>query len=219
MNTRPDPLDPFESALLTELRAHVAENPVTAPAPAPARVVRRPQARRWTLGGVAAAAVATVAVVAGTGGVGASPAYAVDRDADGDVVVTIHRLDDAAGLEAALADQGVDASVSYGESVPTTYSVGSGGSQPAPPRGGTDLPTAGVTSQYEIGSATDEGCDFAPKHPTTLAQDGDDWVLTIPAGSPLLERHVDIGTYTGGDLSVQYDGAEPGTVCGVVTTD
>ena len=37
---------------------------------------------------------------------GGSPAYAVDQNSDGDVIVTVHRLDDAAGLEKALLAEG-----------------------------------------------------------------------------------------------------------------
>lgn len=95
-----DDLDQFERALLADLRDVV--------------VHRRPERRRTralTLGGVAASAAALVGVGLAVGG--SSPAFAVDHEADGDIVVTISRLDDAGGLEDALAAQGVAAEVDY----------------------------------------------------------------------------------------------------------
>ena len=47
------------------------------------------------------------------------------------------------------------------------------------------------------------------------SQDGSDWVLRIPAGSPLLDRHVTIGTDADGGLNVFFAGDEPGSLCGV----
>ena len=44
---------------------------------------------------------------------GSPSAYAVDEQGDGDIVITIHELDDADGLEQALADHGIDADVDY----------------------------------------------------------------------------------------------------------
>jgi hypothetical protein len=52
----------------------------------------------------------------------------------------------------------------------------------------------------------------------TLQEQGDDWVLHIPAGSPLLDgRHVAIGTDVDGGLSVFYAGLQPGSYCVVLT--
>ena len=105
------PLDSFESALLAELRTHVAEQPARQAEP---RGTRGRRVRRFALGAVAAGLAASVVGVVSLGGHGgASPAYAVELDGDGDVVVTVHRLDDAAGLEKALRAKGVDADVSY----------------------------------------------------------------------------------------------------------
>ena len=85
--------------------------------------------------------------IVGIGGHGgATPAYAVEQTGDGDVVVTVHRLDDAAGLEKALSAQGVDAEVSYdadGNQGPTSVGIGPDGKPvvgdelPPPPEGGT----------------------------------------------------------------------------------
>ena len=110
MNT-PSTLDALRGrAASTELRAHVAtRDPEATPAPQPHRRHRR----RWAAGLAAAAAAASAFVVVSPGGPAVSPAYAVDQQADGDVVVTIHRLEDAAGLEAALAEHGIEAEVSF----------------------------------------------------------------------------------------------------------
>ena len=113
-------LDPFETALLAELRREVAEHPAPAPAP------RRPPRRRLKVaaaGAVATAAATVVAVGLTGGGPTASPAFAVDANPDGSVNIVIHELDDADGLEAALADHGIDATVHFvpiadGEFVP-----------------------------------------------------------------------------------------------------
>ena len=44
-------------------------------------------------------------------------------------------------------------------------------------------------------------------------------MLTIPAGSPLLEddRNLVIGTSVDGALTVNYDGDQPGSSCGVAS--
>ena len=103
-------LDTFERNLLTELRHHVAVRASIAAEPA-----RRPR-RRWTVavagGGLASAAAAAV-VVLGIGAAHPDPAYAVESRPDGDVVVTVFDLSDAAGLQGALAAKGVRAEVTY----------------------------------------------------------------------------------------------------------
>ncbi|MDX6371818.1 MAG: hypothetical protein QOD98_806 [Nocardioidaceae bacterium] len=205
-----DQLDTFETALLAELRREVAEHP--APAPAPRRQPRR--RLRIVAAGAVATAAATVAAVGLTGGgPTASPAYAVEQDSDGDVTVIVHRLDDAAGLEQALADQGIDADVSYephgpGDGNGYTFKVphlddsGSAGQDPT---------TSGPAS---IEDACGPPQDLQAA--ATLQQQGDDWVLRIPAGSPLLDgRPVAISTSVDGGLVVFYAGLQPGSYCGV----
>lgn len=235
MNSTPG-LDSFESALLAELRREVAEHPVTAPAPA------RRSRRRLRVAAVAAAgAAASVVAVFGLGGAGGSPAYAVDQNSAGDVIVTVHALDDAAGLEKALRARGIDADVSYdGHGVGSSLELGTdgkplpGGLQPpvaSPP--GLPLPGDGAQQHSEgLGEAGgseesgpaqsgpdpagDDPCGLGST-PATLKQQGDDWVLTIPADSPLQDRHVDIGTDASGALSVAYAGDEPNSMCGMVS--
>jgi hypothetical protein len=77
--------------------------------------VARPRAtvRRRILASSMAAAAAVAAVVVGSTTVGSSAAFAVEQDGKGDVVVTIHRLTDSAGLEKALGEHGIDAQVTY----------------------------------------------------------------------------------------------------------
>lgn len=98
-----EPLDQFETALLTELRSHVTDRA--------AKPVSRSHGR-------AAAIAATVLVAASVGVVASLPgqstlAFAVTPEPDGDIVVKIHRMDDAEGLERALAAVGVDSVVVY----------------------------------------------------------------------------------------------------------
>lgn len=139
-------LDTFERSLLTELRAHVA-----------ARGPARSRRRRWAWAAAPAGAAAAVAVALTLGG--PSPAYAVDEAGDGDIVVTIHRLDDAAGLEKALRAEGVDADVDY-----------SGTTPPAPPdavaEGGDEAPEGSgprLTDSEEPGARSGAGGDPAPQ--------------------------------------------------------
>jgi hypothetical protein len=235
MNTPPttaQPLDHFESALLGELREHVATRSAPDVAAAPSRRHRR----RWAVGLAAAAATATAVVIASPGGPGASPAYAVSESADGDVVVTVHRLEDAAGLEAALREHGIDAEVSFdpddhlAEHViqspdgapPLESGEGAGGTTLQREPDGSDGPKLESSDEQGPDSGADPS-DEAPGdpggcgsgEPPTLAQDGDDWVLTIPAGSPLRDREVQIATSAGGDLQVAYPGDAPNSYCGV----
>ena len=108
-------LDTFEQSLLAELRQHVAADSTS----------RAPARRRWSVrvavGGLVAAVTTAIALSLGTGLVGSSAAYAVETEPDGDLVVTVHDLSDAAGFEQALAAKGVDANVTY---VPGFQQVG-----------------------------------------------------------------------------------------------
>jgi hypothetical protein len=201
-----DQLDTFETALLAELRREVAEHPAPAPA------ARRQPRRRLKLvaAGAVVAAAATVAAVGMTGGgPTASPAYAVEQNGDGGVIVTVHRLDDAAGLEQALVDSGIDADVSYdphGSPDGHTYTF------KVPPMDDSGPTTSGPGSADDLCGAPDDA------QTATLQQAGDDWVLRIPAGSPLLDgRHLDIGTTVDGSLTVFYAGVQPGSYCMLAT--
>src|SRR5262249_18805293 len=96
----------FEDRLLAELRKVVAARPAPA---APARR-RRPGVRVAIAAATVAAVAAIVAVLASSGGV-TSDAYAVTPRSNGSVVVQIHSLSDAAGLQAKLRAAGVPADV------------------------------------------------------------------------------------------------------------
>jgi hypothetical protein len=240
MNTTPptaprdrQSLDRFESALLTELRTQVATHPVHENATPPMHHRHRHRGR-WAAGLAVAAATATAIVVASPGGPATSPAYAVDQTGDGEVVVTVHRLEDASGLEAALRDHGIDAEVSFdpadhlGEI--TIQDPDSGPLPAIPEEGGTverdsggsgptlesseDGPVTGV--ERVDPSADPAGCGTGS--PATLTEDGDDWVLRIPADSPLQDREVQITTSAEGDLSVSYPGDQPNSQCGVMSS-
>ncbi len=97
-------LDKFESALLTELRAHLTEKVAAGPA-------RPPVGRRIAV--LAAAAAVAAATAIGLVGLRPDAAFAVERLAGGDVVITVMKLSDADGLERALAKEGITAEVEY----------------------------------------------------------------------------------------------------------
>jgi hypothetical protein len=111
-----DTLDSFQSELLGELRAVAAARAATTePAPASGRRARawqRLTPRRVRVASLAAAAVGVAAAVAVPGLVG-SPAYAVTEGPSGTIEVQVNRLQEAAGLETALRDHGVQADIQY----------------------------------------------------------------------------------------------------------
>jgi hypothetical protein len=228
-STTPPALDTFETALLGELRAHVATRPATAPV----RQAPRPhRPRRWATGLAAAAAAATAYVVVSPGGPAVSPAYAVSENADGEVVVTVHRLEDADGLEQALREHGIDAEVSFDPDDHLGDFVFEGPEEELPPLSGTET---GRTVEREKGGSggptlerpgqgngtadpsDDVGCGTG--EPATLTQEGDAWVLRIPADSPLQDREVQLTTTAGGELMAAYPGDDPGSYCAVVSAD
>ncbi len=226
MNTHPAhprPLDHFESALLTELREHVA----TRPAPEVVADPPRRHRRRWAVGVAVAAAAATAVVIASPGGPGASPAYAVSESADGDVVVTIHRIEDSAGLEAALREHGIDADVSFQPSPAEedgiiTYKFPDGIAEEVPEGGELSYEFeaedegGGRVDQAEPadGQVTDlPDCGGGVGEPATLTHQGDDWVLRIPADSPAQDRPIMISTASDGALMVAFEADTPGAYC------
>jgi len=96
-------LDDFEVALLAELRTKVSSRNATRRSSSRTRLV--------AIAGVSTLGCAVLASVMLTHG--AAPAYAVAKRDDGDIVVTVNRLDDAAGLKEKLAQLGVHADVRY----------------------------------------------------------------------------------------------------------
>jgi hypothetical protein len=190
---------------------------------------RRPRRRLRRIAVAATGVAASVVAVFVVGGSGGSPAYAVDQNSAGDVVVTIHRLDDASGLEQALNAKGIDAAVSYDpDQSGTTAMLGSNGPGSDVPAPGSGPSEGGLTRQHEGqgGAVTsgpgpsgdgDDPCGPIHPAPARLSHPGDDWVLSIPAVSPLQDRHVVIGTGPDGTLSVQYAGSQPGYMCGLMS--
>src|SRR5215470_15193483 len=101
----------FEDRLLEQLRHVVAEQPMLAATASP----RRSHRRLALAGAGCAAALAAVAIVAGSGG-NTTSAYAVDAQGDGAVEVSINKLDDPAGLQSSLEENGIPAVVDFDSS-------------------------------------------------------------------------------------------------------
>ena len=211
----PTKLDPFESALLTELRREVAEHPALSPAPK-SRPRRR---RRVVVTGVAATVAATVAAIGLTpdGGPTVAPAFAVETNPDGSVDLVIHRLDDADGIEAALATHGIDATVHF-IAMPE-------GHMPAEP----ELP--GPLSHDKVGPGNACGIDDGPG-PALLVRAADvgrvgqeqggpgranaesgDFVLQFPADSPVRDENIVLDLGSRGSFWIVYPSATPGEWC------
>jgi hypothetical protein len=122
-------LNSFQVALLNELRQEVSDHPRDHRSDPDRLVISGTSRPSWARRGrvaaglVATAATASVAILAGTGGGGVATAAAftitepagASTTAAGnrDIVVTIHELADADGLEAALAKHGIRATVNY----------------------------------------------------------------------------------------------------------
>jgi hypothetical protein len=110
--------DDFESRLLDQLKAHVAERGAEAsrreaseaPAPAPAWRRRGP---RLALAGVLALAAVAVALIVTAGGSKSSTAFAVEPRPGGGVTIKIFSLEDASGVEAALEEAGIRSQVTW----------------------------------------------------------------------------------------------------------
>ncbi len=210
-------LDSFDLALLHALRQEVGARSRTSE--------RRPGRRRGlAAAGVAAAAAAAFAVTS----LGApAAAFAVDQSSAGDIAVTLHRLDDADGLEQALAAKGITANVHYR---PT-----SAGEAPSAPildeapgaleSGGSALSgstSASATLQGETGdSAPVTGVCGDPANPALTTQlNRDNFVITIPAGSALHRADSELEITTSGGVEDSFAGLDvsytvDGTRCGV----
>ncbi|MFF0726964.1 hypothetical protein [Streptomyces sp. NPDC004134] len=118
MSKTEGPMGGFEERLLGELKQVVAERAaeeaaVARPEPVAVRAPR-PRRRMWagltaSVGVAAAGAAAVVALPA----MGGSAAYAVEKNDDGSVSVTVEKYEDADGLERELEKHGVSAEVDY----------------------------------------------------------------------------------------------------------
>jgi hypothetical protein len=195
-------LDSFETALLQALHEHaaVAQHQVSEPTP-----IRRSPRRRFprVAAGIAASAAAAAALVA-VGLSGPEPAFALQTASDGDIVVTIHDLSDAAGLEQALRDRGVDADVDYdtrGACFPSPRETGgsSDARAVAPP---SEAGEPDVQGKLDPNQPAPENLPTEP--PATLTRSGDDWTLRIPAESVLNDTRFTLTTDSSGNLAVGW---------------
>ncbi len=111
------PGENFEERLLTRLKAEVAERGIAAAAPAAGASrspVWRQRAPRLALGSLAAVASVVAALLAiSASGDNTPAAFAVEPESGGQVSVEIRSLKDAEGLERALGEAGIPASVNY----------------------------------------------------------------------------------------------------------
>jgi len=118
MTGQQTPRSGFEERLLAELKGVVADRAAAAARMeaedhAPARPAWRRLGPRLALGaGLALAAVAAVLVVS-AGGDNPSKAFAVVPREGGGVTIKIYSLEDASGLESALADAGIRSQVTW----------------------------------------------------------------------------------------------------------
>lgn len=102
----------FSRRLRAELRAIVAERGVSQVAGTTRSAWHRPDPRLG-IAAVTAIAIAAVVLIVSAGGNDTPAAFAVEARPEGEVAVEIRRLEDAKGLEEALTDAGVPASVSF----------------------------------------------------------------------------------------------------------
>lgn len=208
MTTRA-PLDSFESALLSELRDVVTERSATRSQPRR----RRPVLVAAAAATAVAASLSAVVFGFGVGGTATASAYSVKTQSDGDVVVTIHRLEDAEGLERALRQHGLNVDVNYN---PDLFEEDGNGvvtqSDPNGQRGGgTDFEKGGKSESFEGPVPADEGvtgqvrpdtaepgepdpCGFTDESPIIAEKVSDDYRFTIPAESILQDRPFEITT-------------------------
>jgi hypothetical protein len=117
MTSNTDRLGGFEERLLGELKSVVAHRKAERSAASPARTrlwSRRSVVLVASAGALAIGAAVGVPLLGGSSTAPpASAAFDLMTNDDGTITVTIHRFDDADGLEAQLADHGVPADVTY----------------------------------------------------------------------------------------------------------
>lgn len=206
-------LDNFETELLNQLRDVATER-------SEELAVTGRRRRRWARGGlVAAAAVTALAVPLGMnlgGAPVAEAAFTLETQDDGDIVIRIHELTDSEGLEAALAEHGIDADVTYGraqggsaegnvseEETPEEYAPGdTKWTKVAPKR---NIGKHGKAARDEAVSdpfPRAEACGWDDPDgpgPISLERDADDYVVTIPVDSVIRETSVDLWTWADED--------------------
>jgi hypothetical protein len=118
MNHQQSPETEFAQRLRAELTAIVAERGAAqaarvATSATTTKPVWRRRNPRLVLASAAVTALAAVALIVSAGGSGTPAAFAVEAQPEGEVTVEIRSLEDARGLEEALDEAGVSASVNY----------------------------------------------------------------------------------------------------------
>ena len=179
----------FERQLGDELEAIVARrgpSQVGAMPTTPKPVWRRTRAQLAVA--VAAAGCATVALLIGAGGGDTATAYAVEAQPEGLVSVEISNLEDAKGLEQALEEVGIPASVSY---LPAGTTCKEPRFRPVPGQDGVQ----GMTQATTVPSGGAAGPPFAVTGPLvyTISRDavgpGQTLVITASASPGGLFAH------------------------------
>jgi len=220
MTTRPE-LDSFENALLGELRSAVGAR--TAP---PVRRHRLPIAAAAVLAGA-------IAITGGTTLLRPDAAFAVTEQSDGDIVITLHRLDDTEGLERALASHGITADVNY--DAPDQQALPAPTGEPlrvvpddvtTNPDGSQSLTTdqqGTVTAPGDVPADWGQECGFG-SNPLTTEIKGSDYVITIPEGSVLREPGNTLEITSSGNLDDKWAGlmvnyTADGLPCGIGTVE
>jgi hypothetical protein len=157
----------------------------------PHQEARARPARRFVVAGALAGAAAAALAVGGlTLRPDAPAAYAVSQQSDGDIVVTIHDLSDADGLEQALAEHGVTTEVTYDpeqlkselENADETPPIAVG--RPNVPGNSSALPSSLPTEQG--------GCPLFGVHVTPAEDGGVTFTLAEEYVGPATVLHVDI---------------------------
>jgi hypothetical protein len=155
------PLGGFERRLLAELTAVVRQRAAATDVTASAAVRPRDRrARRLVPVAAAAAALGTGLTVGLTTLLSdASPAYAVEKGADGDVIVSIFDTNRLGGLSGKLASVGVDAVV-----VPATADCAEPPLPPLPARAAVWGTSAGSGQPWEFHAQLPAGSVPAGRH-------------------------------------------------------
>lgn len=105
----------FEDRLLSELRTYVSERNqnMNTTEETPAKTSRFGRTTKFSLAGAVGAVALGIGAIVALPALTASPAYAVEQTGDGLIKVTIHEPREAKGLEAELAEHGVQSQVDY----------------------------------------------------------------------------------------------------------
>ena len=165
-----------------------------------------------------AAAAATAAAVGAAVFTAAqpTPAYAVEQASDGDVVVEIHELTDAQGLQDAMRAKGLDATVAYRSGTKFTgikLVLKKPEGWPDPPSNLYTFPTI-VLGTDGLTDDQRTKCDIDPGAvPATVQQDDDGYRITIPADSPLQDRFFAITKVDDDAMTVSYASADGQYAC------